>query len=191
MAVFLNRKTRELRDDDGTGIAGADEIRNPDLSAVVGLPSWQWMIEGDAVRPPTIDELAALQSVLLADWKRSRIESIDARTKSIIDSGSVNINGVDISTSLANQVSLNMLKQVIDFGIATWPQPISATNGATYSIASLNDFKRISGLVATFVMTTKAEGRTLRSRVISAGTKEEIDAIIDDREVAGWPVVTS
>lgn len=58
MATFLHRTTKQLSPDNGTGDLGANYIRNPDLSLVVGQPVKYWIIEGDAVRLATAQEQA-------------------------------------------------------------------------------------------------------------------------------------
>lgn len=181
MATFLNRSTKQLRDDDGTGESRPDEIRNPDLSAVAGLPSWQWTIDGEAIRPATAAERAANEAAWLPEWKQQRMADIDARTAAIIEGGSVRVNGVAVRTTLANQVSLSTLKQLADMGLASYPQPVSATDGTAYSITSGTDFRRVAGLVAKFVMDAKAAGRSLRAAVLAATSRQQLDAIVDAR----------
>jgi hypothetical protein len=88
---------------------------------------------------------------------------------------------VSISTALTNQVSLQAIDALVAKGLTTWPQPISAIDGTSYAITSLNDFNRIAGIVATFVMTTKAAGRTLRAQVLAADSIAAVNAVEDSR----------
>ena len=181
MARFLNTTTLAWRDDDGTGLAREGELRNPDLSAVANVPAKYWRIVGGAVVEMTAEQKAAIDAADLQAAKLAKIAAIDARTGDLIASGSVNVNGVDISTSLAAQTSLNGMKSASDFGLLTFPQQVSATNGGAYTINSLNDFKRVGGLVMTFVLTTKADGRALRQQVLDATTIAEVEAVEDNR----------
>lgn len=181
MATFLHRINKILRDDDGTGLARENEIRNPDMSAVAGLAAWQWVIDGDAVRPANASELASAETAMMPTWREQRIVAINARTAAIIESGAVQVNGVSVSTALTNQVSLSTLKQLADMGLASYPQQVSATNGGIYTITSGTDFRRVAGLVAKFVMDAKSAGRALRQQVIAATTKSQLDAVLDNR----------
>lgn len=181
MARYLDKATREwiYPHPDYGFVDGA--IRNPDLSGVEGIPQSHWVIDGDEVRAPSPEELAAFLASELESAKEARNRQIDARTGEIIESGSVNVNGVNISTSLAAQTSLNGMKGLYDIGLLTFPQEVSATNGGVYVVNSLNDFKRVVGLVGVFVMTSKAEGRSLRSQVLACSTVAEVDAVEDNR----------
>lgn len=67
MATFLHRTTKVIESDNGTGDLGANYIRNPDLSAVVGQPVKYWIIEGDAVRPAVGAEIAAADAQAATD----------------------------------------------------------------------------------------------------------------------------
>lgn len=181
MARYLDRTTKQwvYPHPDYGSVEGA--IRNPDLSAVDGVPQARWIVEGDVVRAPNSEETAAFDAADLAAAKESRKQQIDNRTGEIIEAGSVNVNGVDISTSLAAQTSLNGMKGLYDIGLLTFPQEVSATNGGVYVINSLNDFKRIVGLVGVFVLTSKAEGRALRAAVLACSTVAEVAAVEDNR----------
>lgn len=181
MARFLNKSTKQFREDDGTGQARENEIRNPDLSAVAGIPQSRWIVDGDTLRAPNEQETAAFDAVDLQAAKVAKIALINAKTASLIENGSVVINGVSISTALTNQVSLQGIDSIIEKGLATFPQPISATNGGTYSISSQTDLDRIGRIVATFIMTTKAEGRALRALVLACNTVAEVAAVEDNR----------
>lgn len=182
MARYLNRYTKEWYDPPvDAGDCGPDFIRNPDLSLVSGIHQSRWIIEGDLVRAPTEQEASQFDESELEIAKESRIDEIDAKTSSLIESGSVTVNGVNISTSLPAQVSLNALEGLVRLGVATWPQDVSATNGGKYTISSQADFVRISGIVATFVATTKALGRHLRSQVLACKTIEQVQAVEDNR----------
>lgn len=147
-----------------------------------GCESWdEVVVDGDTIRAPNESELAARAVEALAAAKSAKMSAIDARTAAIIESGSVTVNGVAIFAGLTNQVSLQALQQLVTRGVATWPQPISAVGGGAYTITSQADMDRVSGLVATFVMTTKAAGRTLRAAVLAATTLAEVAAVEDSR----------
>lgn len=181
MANHLHRSTLEYRAswDPEPGDA-ANWIRNPTLPE--GCASWDDVVaEGDTIRAPNSTELAARAVVALANAKAAKMAAIDARTGVIIESGSVTVNGVAIFAGLTNQVSLQALQQLVTRGVATWPQPISAVGGGAYTITSQADMDRVAGLVATFVMTTKAAGRTLRASVLAATTLAEVAAAEDTR----------
>ena len=164
-----------------TGDCGPDYIRNPDLSAVDGVPQHRWIVEGDSVRAPTTEETAAFDAADLEAAKLDKMAAIDARTAEIIAINGVIVNGVAISTGIAAQVSLNALEGLVRLGVATWPQEVSATNGGSYTINSQPDFVRVAGIVATFVTTTKAAGRALRSQVLACTTVEQVQAVEDSR----------
>jgi hypothetical protein len=181
MAYFFNTITKQMRQDDGTGLPREDELTNPDLSAVAGIPQARWVVDGETLRAPNEQESAAFDAADLQAAKVAKLDAINAKTGQLIEAGSVVINGVAISTALTNQVSLQGIDSIIEKGLATFPQPISATNGGTYLISSQTDLDRIGGLVATFVMTTKAEGRALRALVLACNTVAEVDAVEDSR----------
>lgn len=181
MARFLHKATRQWHDDDGTGDLGPEYIRNPDLSAVADVPQSRWVVDGDDVRAPTEQELAAFVEAEVASAKERKIAEINAKTGQLIEAGSVIVNGVSISTALTNQVSLQALDTLVAKGIATFPQDVSATDGTAYTITSAADFVRIAGVVATFVMTAKATGRALRAQVLAAETREAVEAVEDNR----------
>lgn len=182
MAIYLNRVTKEWYDPPvDTGDCGPGFIRNPDLSLVSGIHQSRWVIDGDVVRAPTEQETAQFDAAELAMAKESRISEIDAKTASLIESGSVTVNGINVSTSLPAQVSLNALEGLVRLGVATWPQDVSATNGGKCTISSQPDFVRIAGIVATNVATTKALGRYLRSQVLACTTIEQVQAVEDNR----------
>lgn len=182
MADALHRTTKELRRSvHSPAYDPAEWIINPDLSAVTGVPQSRWIIDGDAVRPPDAGETAAFDLADLQAAKEAKITAINAKTGQLIESGAVVVNGVSISTALTNQVSLQGMDTLISKGIATWPQPISATDGTSYTIASLNDFNRIADLVSTFIMTTKAAGRALRAQVLAADSLAAVNSVEDNR----------
>ena len=170
-----------LREDDGTGVARDGEIRNPDLSAVANVPAKYWRLVDGSVAEMTSEQKAAVDASELSAAKTAKIAAIDAKTGSLIENGSVNVNGVNISTSIASQTSINGMKSANDFRLITFPQEVSATNGGSYTINSLNDFKRVGGLVMTFVLTTKADGRALRQQVLAATTLAAVEAVEDNR----------
>lgn len=181
MANHLHKSTLEYRAswDPPPGDA-ANWIRNPTLPE--GCASWdEVVVEGDTIRAPNESELAARAIEALATAKLWKMREIDARTGEIIESGSVTVNGVAIFAGLTNQVSLQSLQQLVTRGVATWPQPISAVGGGSYTITSQADMDRVAGLVAVFVMTTKAAGRTLRAAVLAATTLAEVAAVEDTR----------
>lgn len=182
MADVLNRSTKELRrSQHAPAYDPAEWIVNPDLSAVANVPQSRWIIDGDSIRPPDAGETAAFDAADLAAAKESKIAAINAKTGQLIEAGSVVINGVSISTALTNQVSLQAIDALVAKGLTTWPQPISAIDGTSYAITSLNDFNRVAGIVATFVMTTKAAGRTLRAQVLAADSLAVVNAVEDNR----------
>lgn len=151
MAYFFNTITKQMRQDDGTGLPRENELTNPDLSAVAGIPQARWVVDGETLRAPNEQESAAFDAADLQAAKVAKLDAINAKTGQLIEAGSVVINGVPISTALTNQVSLQGIDSIIEKGLAIFPQPISATNGGTYSISSQTDLDRIGGLVATFV----------------------------------------
>lgn len=182
MATVVNRTTKEIRYSQHSPAYDPSEwLINPDLSAVDGVPQSRWVIDGDSIRPPDAGEIAAFDAVDLAAAKESKIAAINAKTGQLIEAGSVVINGVSISTALTNQVSLQAIDALVAKGLTTWPQPISSIDGTSYAITSLNDFNRIAGIVATFVMTTKAAGRTLRAQVLAADSIAAVNAVEDSR----------
>lgn len=181
MANHLHKTTLEyLRSWDPEPGDASNWIRNPTLPGGCSLWS-EVVVEGDTVRAPNAGELAARAVVALAAAKADKMAAIDARTGAIIESSSVTVNGVAIYAGLTNQVSLQALQQLVTRGVATWPQPISAVGGGAYTITSQADMDRVAGLVAVFVMTTKAAGRALRSQVLAATTLAEVAAVEDTR----------
>ncbi len=182
MGTVLHRTTKEIRRSINTpDYPPADWLVNPDLSAVEGHPDSRWIVDGDAVRLPNESELPAIEAAELAAAKAEKMEAINAKTAALIEAGSVTVNGVAISTALTNQVSLQAIDTLVGKGIATYPQPISATDGTQYAITSQADMDRIGGIVATFVMTKKAQGRTLRAQVLACTTAAQVEAVEDTR----------
>lgn len=57
MANVLHRITKEYRTSVMDSEVNSSEwLLNPDVSSVEGLPSYYWVIDNDAVRPPTDEE---------------------------------------------------------------------------------------------------------------------------------------
>lgn len=191
MATFLNRVTKQMRDDDGTGQPGPNEIRNPDLSAVAGLPSWQWTIDGDDVRPPTPLELSAYESTMMDGWKRQRIAEIDARSQKIVTAGVEVAPGKVVGTSLAATQNLQNLVLGYQLGIVHLPQDISTIDGGSYTLGTGPELVRVAGVMATHQRSALDAGRSLRAAVLSAANKAALDAIVDYREVPTWQLATS
>lgn len=184
MADVLNRTTRELlRSVNTPDYPAADWIANPDLSAVAGLPAWQWVIEGDAIRPPTTSEMAAIEAARLPAAKADRIAAIDAKTAQIVTSGIEIGAGIWISTSLPATQNLQNFVHFLNMAVAELPQDISTLDGGIYTIANMADMARIAGILARHHETSLGAGRQLRARVLAATTQAELDAIVDDREV--------
>lgn len=190
MAAFLNRITKQLRDDDGTGEARPDEIRNPDLSAVAGLPSWQWSIDGDAVRPPTPLELSAYESTMMDGWRRQRIAEIDGRSQEIVTAGVEVAAGKVVGTSLAATQNLQNLVLGYQLGIVHLPQDISTIDGGSYTLGTGPELVRVAGVMASHQRSALDAGRSLRAAILNAATKAELDAIVDYREVPTWQPAT-
>jgi hypothetical protein len=161
----------------------ADWIASPDLSAVAGLPVWQWVVDGDSVRPPTTDELAAIEAARLPAAKAERIASIDAKTAAIVTSGVDVAPGSRVSTSLAATQNLQNLVLGVNLGVADLPQDISTVDGGSYTIVNTADMVRVAGVLAVHQRTALNAGRQLRARVLAATTQAELDAIVDTREV--------
>lgn len=184
MADVLHRRTRELlRSVNTPDYPAVDWIANPDLSAVAGLPAWQWIIEGDTIRPPTASELAAIESANLPAAKAERIAAIDAKTAAIVTSGVEVATGSRVSTSLAATQNLQNLVLGVNLGVLDLPQAISTTDGGAYTIVNTADMVRVAGVLAVHQRTALDAGRQLRAQVLAATTQAELDAIVDDREV--------
>lgn len=185
MANVLNRKTLEYHESVNTPEYPPDQwLINPDLSAVAGLPTWQWVVDGDSVRPPTTDELAAMEASRLPAAKAERIAAIDAKTAAIVTSGVEVAPGVRISTSLAATQNLQNFIHFLNMGVAELPQNISTLDGGAYTIANMADIARIAGILARHHETILDAGRQLRAQVLAATTQTELDAIVDEREVS-------
>ena len=185
MADVLHRTTRELlRSVNTPDYPAADWIASPDLSAVAGLPAWQWVIEGDTIRPPTASELAVAQAARLPAAKAERIAAVDAKTAAIVTSGVEVAPGVRISTSLAATQNLQNFIHFLNMGVAELPQNISTLDGGAYTIANMADIARIAGILARHHETILDAGRQLRAQVLAATTQTELDAIVDEREVS-------
>jgi hypothetical protein len=184
MADVLHRRTRELlRSVNTPDYPAVDWIASPDLSAVAGLPVWQWVIEGDTIRPSRAGELAAMEASRLPAAKAERIAAIDAKTAAIVTSGVEVAPGVRISTSLAATQNLQNFIHFLNMGVAELPQNISTLDGGAYTIANMADIARIAGILARHHETILDAGRQLRAQVLAATTQAELDAIVDNREV--------
>jgi hypothetical protein len=91
MGSILHRTTKELR----TGISAmstltdgtprynpAVYVRNPDLSAVEGVPNHYWVIESDdSVREADVGEKAAIDAARLPDIKAALVLKTDSETE--------------------------------------------------------------------------------------------------------------
>lgn len=181
MGSWINKATgaRQVSQDPPLADQG-DYVRADTLPD--GCSSWdEVVVDGDTLRAPNESELAARAVAALAAAKVAKMAAIDGRTSALIETGSVTVNGVAIFTGLTNQVSLQALQQLVTRGVATWPQPVSAVGGSSYTITSQADMDRVAGLVATYVMTIKAAGRALRASVLAATTLAEVAAVEDAR----------
>lgn len=181
MANWLHKATLRYQGSEDPPITDqANWIRNPVLPE--GCDDWSWcVVDGDTVRAPTTEEQAVVTAAKLAGAKAAKIREIDARTGELIETGSVTINGEDLSTRQTQQTSLLGIKASIDVGIGTFPRALSATDGSTYQCPNLTDFIRISGMVLAFVESAKASGRALRAQVLAATTLAEVAAVEDSR----------
>lgn len=186
MATFLHRITKEIRSDDGTGFAREDEIRNPDLSLVISLPVWQWVIEGNLVRPPTDEELSILELQELASRKLRRMAEIDERTSRIVTSGCEIEPGKVVATTLT--ATQNLQNLVLGYQLATveLPQDISMLDGGVYTITNATVLLQVAALVTAQQRNALNSGRALRLAIKSATTLETLNAIVDSREIPVW-----
>lgn len=182
MADVLHRTTRELlRSVNTPDYPAVDWIANPDLSAVAGLPAWQWIIEGDTIRPPTASELAAIESANLPAVKAERIAAIDAKTAAIVTSGVEVAPGSRVSTSLAATQNLQNLVLGVNLGVLDLPQAISTTDGGAYTIVNTADMVRVAGVLAIHQRTALDAGRQLRAQVLAATSIDAVNAVEDLR----------
>lgn len=181
MANWLHKTTLEYRRSNDPPLEEQSSwIRNPVLPN--GVDSWEEVIvENDTVRARTFEESLALTASRLGVEKQRKIAEIDARTASLIQNGSVVVNGESLSTSVTQQVSLLGIKVAIDAGLGSFPRTLSALNGFSYVCPDLADFVRISELVLAFVEGCKASGRVLKSSVLEATTLAEVAAVEDNR----------
>jgi len=181
VARFLHKTTRQWHDDDGTGDLGPDYLRNPDLSAVVGVPQSRWVVDGDAVRAPNEQELAAFLAAELIEAKVAKCRAIDGRSAALISTAAVVVNGESISASHAAQTNMLALEAKRQRDGLTYPVEISATNGEAYQIVDESDFIRVSTLVLGYVKGVLDTGRALRVQVLTCSTVEAVAAVEDNR----------
>lgn len=181
MATFLHRTTKQLVPDDGTGNLGPDYIRNPDLSAVIGIPASRWVIDGDNVVPPSEAEQAVFDAADLVAAKTAKITAIDARTAEILVAGLTVAPGKVISTSLQATQNLQDIALGRSMGLLDFPQDISTRDGGSYTITDLGDFARVAALLRDFKTNALLAGRLLRADVLNAETIAVILEIVDTR----------
>lgn len=181
MARFLNKSTKQFREDDGTGQARENEIRNPDLSAVAGIPQARWVVDGETLRAPNEQETAAFDAADLQAAKVAKMAAIDARTAVLVTAGVQVATGKIISTSVAATQNLQNLWIGFQQGIVTLPKSISTTDGGTYTIVDNADLIRIAALLRDFQLNILEGGQDLRADVLACNTVAEVDAVEDAR----------
>lgn len=91
MARFLNKATKQFREDDGTGQARENEIRSPDLSAVEGVAQARWIVDGETLRAPNEQESAAFDAADLQAAKVAKLDAINAKTGQLIELSLIHI----------------------------------------------------------------------------------------------------
>jgi hypothetical protein len=181
MARFLNKSTKQFREDDGTGQARENEIRNPDLSAVAEVPQARWVIDGETVRAPNEQETAAFDAADLQAAKVAKCRAIDSKSAQLIQTAAVVVNGESISASQNAQINMIALKTKQVAGELTYPAAVSSTDGGEYQIADEADFIRVSNLVFAYVKNTLDAGRSLRAQVLACTTLAGVAAVEDNR----------
>jgi hypothetical protein len=182
MANVLNRHTLEYLPSVNTpDYPPADWIINPDMSAVADVPRWQWVIDGDTLRPADEDERAVLEAARIPDWRRERIAAIDARTKTIVTSGVEIAPGKVVGTTIEATQNLQNLVLGVNLGTLDLPQDISTVDGGSYTITGSGDLVRVAGLLTAHQRSALDAGRALRAQVLAATSIDAVNAVEDIR----------
>lgn len=185
MADVLHRVTKELRRSvSEPDYPQSEWIWSPDLSAVAGRPSEEWVIEGDGdsafVRAANDQEMAAIESSRLAAAKESRIREIDERAGVLLAAG-VEYGQSMLSCSEKAQLNLLSFQILLASGRLTFPRPLSTIDGGEVVIVDAGELWTVSELVKNRVMSVLDRGRELRLAVKRASSRDELAAIVDDR----------
>lgn len=182
MADVLNRTTKILLKSVHTpDYPAASWIINPDLSAVAGIPSEEWVIEGDSVRAMTTAEK---DTQLLETIKSRKFAAINNRTRELIAKGfehpaasgqffslfadaQRNINDLEVARSLPELSFPVKWNTLDDFGV------LSMSNSAVVHDFYLDALLTYRGHLDS--------GTALKDQVRAATTAAAVNAVTDDR----------
>ncbi len=181
MADVLNRITKEIRRSvHEPDYSHVEWIVNPDLSAVLGFPPDEWIIEGDVVRRAVGSEMDAILAARLAVEKERRIVEIDARSAYLMTLGA-SVNGVFVSCVSTAVTNLLSIRESVRSGWMQWPIPISTIDGGEHVIDGEEEFERVSKIVLARVKYLLDSGRAIRKTIKEATNIEALNAIVDSR----------
>lgn len=185
MATVLNRNTLTLLSSVHTpNYPTEDWIVNPDLSAVVSVPTRYWKIVGDVVSEMIQVEKDVVDAAGLDALKASRYVEIDTKTASLIRVGFEYpaSSGTIVSLSLEGQNSIHGAYSARNLSGFVYPV-VWLSKDDTTSI-SLTDASEIEAFFFAAVETIrdhKDYGSTLKEQVRAAVDKAAVDAIVDTR----------
>lgn len=182
MANVLHRTTKEyILSVNTPDYSESDWIINPDLSAVKDLPQSYWIIDGDEVRPPNLQELVVIQAAEFEALKTQRIAQIDARTAELLQ---LPIEVAPDKFIEPTDSTYRCLQDIVigtSLGILPLPQTIPLVGGAIYTVYLNSDFSRIMGIIITKRRAIVEQGNSLRQAVSNAETLDALGLVVDNR----------
>lgn len=187
MAAFIHRTTLEFHTTGSTPNHPVEDwIRNPDLSAVSGVPQKYRKVSGDDVLEMTQAEKDAVDAAELPAYKVAKADAIDARTAELIAIGFTYDTDKQFSLSMPAQANWNGLANMLALNLLVEPDdfPIEANtidNEDTYLITDIAD---ATAFFSTAAATKKAHldsGTALKKSVSAAADHAALDAVVDTR----------
>lgn len=112
--------------------------------------------------------------------KIQKNEEINIRTQQIIANG-INYDGRQFPLDLPDQSTWHGLFNAVAAGVATYPIKVMDTVDEPYYLADATAFQNMYFIGFGQVGVILESGRVLKAQVNACTTKEEIDAIVDDR----------
>lgn len=192
MANVIHRTTYERRDSVQTTDYPVETwVRNPDLSAVDGVPMKYWKLTGDVFSEMDQGEKDAVDAADLPALKEARYLEIDTRTTELIEMG-FGYGGKVFSLSrqaqsnlLGVQASINKASRkgiLTQFEAAVFPLTFNTLDDSTsIDIATVNEFDTFFDVAFGTGKAHLESGTSLKEAIRNAATKAGVDAVVDAR----------
>ena len=147
-----------------------------------GFDRKTWKLSNGEYIQKSQEELDAMSDDAFIVNKSKKLDSIDAKTQSIIDEG-FEFDSVIFSLSLSAQQNWTGMQVAVAQGYlpeAAFPFEIATKDNQTYDLSWEMAPSFFQSVLAK-ISSTLASGRALKKLVNAATTQEELDSIVDNR----------